>query len=38
VLVLQQGRVVEQGAVEAVLERPQHPFTRELVSLRPRLT
>jgi len=37
VLVLQQGRMVEQGAVEAVLDRPQHPFTRELVSLRPRL-
>jgi oligopeptide transport system ATP-binding protein len=38
VLVLQQGTVVEQGAVDAVLERPQHPFTRELVSLRPHLT
>jgi oligopeptide transport system ATP-binding protein len=38
VLVLQQGSIVEHGAVEAVLGRPQHAVTRELVRLRPRLT
>jgi ABC-type glutathione transport system ATPase component len=38
VLVLQHGAIVEQGAVDAVLGRPRHPFTRELVSLRPHLT
>ena len=38
VLVLQRGSVVEQGATGAVLGAPQHPFTRELVSLRPRLS
>jgi len=37
VLVMQRGRVIEQGAVDAVLGAPQHPFTCELVSLRPRL-
>jgi ABC-type glutathione transport system ATPase component len=37
VLVLEQGRVVEEGGVDDVLDRPQHPFTRELVRLRPRL-
>ncbi len=37
VLVLHRGRGVEQGATDAVLGAPQHPFTRELVSLRPRL-
>jgi oligopeptide transport system ATP-binding protein len=38
VLVMQRGAVVEQGAVDAVLGAPRHPFTRELVSLRPQLT
>jgi ABC-type glutathione transport system ATPase component len=37
VLVLEHGRAVEEGTVEAVLGAPQHPFTRELVRLRPRL-
>ena len=37
VLVLERGSAVEEGAVARVLEAPQHPFTRELVRLRPRL-
>ncbi|WBU38969.1 dipeptide ABC transporter ATP-binding protein [Homoserinibacter sp. YIM 151385] len=31
VLVMQGGRVVEQGDVEDVFERPQDPYTRELI-------
>jgi len=37
VLVLERGRVVEEGGVDEVLAAPRHPFTRELVRLRPRL-
>jgi ABC-type dipeptide/oligopeptide/nickel transport system ATPase component len=37
VLVLEHGRAVEEGPVERVLAAPEHPFTRELVRLRPRL-
>ncbi|MGH8481492.1 MAG: ATP-binding cassette domain-containing protein, partial [Nevskiaceae bacterium] len=37
VLVLGQGQVVEQGGVDDVLTAPRHPFTQELVRLRPRL-
>jgi ABC-type microcin C transport system duplicated ATPase subunit YejF len=37
VLVLQGGRVVEEGAAVDLLSRPQHPYTRELVRLRPSL-
>lgn len=31
VLVVERGRIVEQGAVSEVLERPRHPYTRALV-------
>ncbi|MEZ5087235.1 MAG: ABC transporter ATP-binding protein [Tessaracoccus sp.] len=30
-VVLQDGRVVEEGYFEALINRPQHPYTRELV-------
>lgn len=36
VAVMQQGRVVEAGAVEAVFTAPQHPYTRMLLQSRPR--
>jgi peptide/nickel transport system ATP-binding protein len=32
VAVMYQGRIVEQGGVDAVLGRPQHAYTRELLS------
>jgi peptide/nickel transport system ATP-binding protein len=38
VLVMKDGRVVERGTAEDVFERPQQPYTRELVSALPRLT
>lgn len=31
VLVMKNGEVVEQGAVDAVLNQPQHPYTQQLV-------
>ena len=31
VLVMKNGEVVEQGAVDAVLSQPQHPYTQQLV-------
>jgi oligopeptide/dipeptide ABC transporter ATP-binding protein len=37
VLVMYAGRVVEQGPVTAVFERPQHPYTRGLLRSVPRL-
>jgi len=37
VLVLQHGRAVEEGDADTLLSRPQHPYTQELISLRPRL-
>ncbi|SHJ57365.1 peptide/nickel transport system ATP-binding protein [Bradyrhizobium lablabi] len=35
VVVLQHGKVVEQGAAEDVLTRPQHPYTRALLAAVP---
>jgi ABC-type glutathione transport system ATPase component len=35
VCVLLDGRIVEQGAVDDVLERPQHPYTRTLLDAVP---
>jgi peptide/nickel transport system ATP-binding protein len=37
VLVMYAGRVVEQGTVDEVLERPRHPYTLGLLGSRPRL-
>ncbi len=37
VLVLQHGRLVEAGAVSDVLDRPQHPYTRDLLAHSPSL-
>jgi peptide/nickel transport system ATP-binding protein len=31
------GRVIEQGPVEAIFDRPLHPYTRALMSAVPRL-
>ncbi|MBK4346583.1 ABC transporter ATP-binding protein [Lacisediminihabitans changchengi] len=36
-LVLENGRVVEQGRTDAVLSAPQHPYTRRLLASVPRL-
>ena len=38
VAVMEKGRVVEQGSVADVLERPQHPYTRRLLAAVPSLT
>jgi peptide/nickel transport system ATP-binding protein len=35
VVVLRHGQVVEQGRADAVLERPQHPYTKALLSAVP---
>jgi peptide/nickel transport system ATP-binding protein len=35
ILVMQAGRVVEQGALDAILDRPQHPYTRHLLAAVP---
>ena len=37
IAVMFHGRIVEQGSAEALLERPAHPYTRELVDAAPRL-
>ncbi len=36
VVVMKGGKVVEAGAVETVMDTPQNPYTRELLTLRPR--
>jgi len=36
VAVMRQGRIVEQGLAQQVLEDPQHSYTRELVAAQPR--
>ncbi|MGO4712545.1 ABC transporter ATP-binding protein [Bradyrhizobium sp. 2TAF24] len=38
VVVMQQGRIAEQGTADEVLNRPQHPYTRQLIAAVPRLT
>ncbi|WP_022919656.1 ABC transporter ATP-binding protein [Ruania albidiflava] len=37
VIVLQQGQVVEQRGIVDLVDRPQHPYTRELLAARPKL-
>ena len=38
VVVMYRGRKVEDGSVEAVIERPEHPYTRTLIASVPHLT
>ncbi|KUL96450.1 microcin ABC transporter ATP-binding protein [Bosea sp. WAO] len=38
VMVMQHGKVVESGSAEAVLENPQHPYTKALIAAVPSLT
>jgi ABC-type dipeptide/oligopeptide/nickel transport system ATPase component len=37
VAVMKDGTIVEFGAAEAVLETPQHPYTRRLLQAVPRI-
>jgi len=34
ILVMRDGAIVERGAAADVLERPEHPFTKQLVAAR----
>ncbi|MFT3688839.1 ABC transporter ATP-binding protein [Paenirhodobacter sp.] len=36
VVVMKQGRIVEQGTADEVLNRPRHPYTRQLIDAVPR--
>lgn len=36
VAVMHRGRIVETGPVDAVIENPQHPYTRDLLDAVPR--
>jgi len=38
IAVMYAGRVVEMGPVDAVVENPQHPYTRGLLACRPRIS
>ncbi len=38
VMVMQHGKVVESGSAQAVLENPQHPYTKALIAAVPSLT
>lgn len=37
IAVMYAGRIVEQGSVDNVVERPQHPYTQGLLDCRPRI-
>ena len=38
VVVMKEGKIVEQGTAEEVLNRPKHPYTRKLIDAVPRRT
>lgn len=38
IAVMYAGRIVERGAVDQVVENPQHPYTRGLLGCRPRIS
>jgi peptide/nickel transport system ATP-binding protein len=37
VAVMKEGKIVEQGMVEDVMEDPQHPYTQKLLASAPKL-